>query len=227
MAVNGASPMSDTGRPEFREFETRADASDALAEALGIDLARAVQAHGEASLVVSGGTSPVAMFHALREKMLPWQNVSVIPSDERNVALEHPDRNEAMIRRELLVDQAAHARLLSLLPPGDIPDRFDAVVLGMGDDGHTASLFPDSPDLRRALDSQAQLEQLEVPRLGARRISLTPRALLSSQKIYLLFFGQEKRQVYETALQENDINRYPVSIVLGQGQVPVTVYWAP
>lgn len=225
--MNGANHMSDAGQPEFREFGTRADASDALAQALEIDLARAVQDRGEASLVVSGGTSPAAMFHALRKKMLPWRNVSVIPSDERNVALEHPDRNESMIRRELLVDQAADARLLSLLPAGDIPGRFDAVVLGMGDDGHTASLFPDSPDLSRALGSQAQLEQLEVPRLGASRISLTPCALLSSRKIYLLFFGPEKRRVYEAALQENDVNRFPVSVVLGQGQVPVTVYWAP
>lgn len=219
--------MSDAGQPEFREFETRADASDALAEALKNDLAWAVQDHGEASLVVSGGTSPAAMFHALREKMIPWKSVSVIPSDERNVALEHPDRNETMIRRELLVDQAADARLLSLLPPGDIPDQFDAVVLGMGDDGHTASLFPDSPDLQKALRSENQLERLEVPRLGACRVSLTPRALLSSQKIYLLFFGLKKRRVYEMALQDHDFDRFPVSVVLGQARVPVSVYWAP
>ena len=209
------------------EFGTRADASGALAQALENDLARAVQDRGEASLVVSGGTSPAAMFHALRKKMLPWHKVSVIPSDERNVALEHPDRNESMIRRELLAEKATHARLLSLLPAGDIPGRFDAVVLGMGDDGHTASLFPDSPDLHRALGSQAQLEQLEVPRLGASRISLTPHALLSSRKIYLLFFGPEKRRVYEAAVQENDVSRFPVSVVLGQDRVPVTVYWAP
>ncbi|MEE4217123.1 MAG: 6-phosphogluconolactonase [Xanthomonadales bacterium] len=219
--------MSDAGRPEFREFGTRTDASDALAQALETDLAEAVQDRGEAALVVSGGTSPATMFHALRKKVLPWHKVSVIPSDERNVALEHPDRNESMIRRELLAENAADAHLLSLLPAGDIPDRFDAVVLGMGDDGHTASLFPDSPDLHRALDSQAQLEQLEVPRLGASRISLTPCALLSSRKIYLLFFGREKRRVYEAALQENDINRFPVRIVLGQHRVPVAVYWAP
>ena len=219
--------MTDSGQVVFNTFETRKEASDALAAALEKDLAAGIKCNGKASLVVSGGSSPVCMFQALRTKALSWQDVCVIPSDERDVPLDHPDRNEAMIRRELLAEEATAAQLVSLIPPGDIPDRFDAVVLGMGDDGHTASLFPGSPDLPEALCSEHKLARMEVPQLGVFRISLTPGALLSSEKIYLLFFGSEKRHVFEQALRENDPMIFPVSIVLGQTRVPVAVYWAP
>ena len=219
--------MTDPGHVDFKTFETRREASEALATALEKDLAAGIELKGMASLVVSGGSSPTGMFQALRKRSLSWQDVCVIPSDERDVPPDHPDRNEAMIRRELLGEEATTARLVSLIPPGDIPDHFDAVVLGMGDDGHTASLFPGSPDLPEALCSEHKLARLEVPRLGVYRISLTPRALLSSQKIYLLFFGSEKRLVCEQALRENDPLKLPVSIVLGQSRVPVAIYWAP
>ena len=138
-----------------------------------------------------------------------------------------PERNDAMIRRELLAGPAGAARLVSLIPPGELPPRFDAVVLGMGPDGHTASLFPGSPQLEEALASRQPLIRLEVPQLGARRMSLTPAALLNTNEVFLLFFGEEKRQVYDSAMGGNEVSALPIRVILNQRQVPVSVFWAP
>lgn len=219
--------MPEPVAPEFLACASRDEASRALADLLAERLDSAVRARGQAALVVSGGSSPVAMFHALREKDLPWSSVTVLPSDERDVPAGHPDRNDAMIQRELLSGPAAAARLVSLLPPGDLPKRFDAVVLGMGADGHTASLFPGSPQLRSALTSEHPLEKLELPQMGTRRVSLTPSALLDTASLSLLFFGEEKRRVYETAREGQDAEALPLRVILNQNRVPVTVFWAP
>ena len=211
----------------LREFSSRGDAAAALANDLQAGLQTAVREKGRASLVVSGGTTPAAMFRLLRQRDLPWTKVTVLASDERDVAPDHADRNEAMIRRVLLQDEAATAQLVSLKPPGAIPGFFDELVLGMGADGHTASLFPDSPELGKALESTRPLEWLTTPSSAVRRISLTPHALLHSGRISLLFFGADKRAVYEAAVDGKDEFEYPVRVVLGQGKVPVCVYWAP
>lgn len=211
----------------FREFASRDEAAAALADDLQNGLSEAVEEKGLASLVLSGGTTPAGMFRLLRQRNLPWERVRVLASDERDVPPGHAERNEAMIRRELLQERAARAELVSLLPPGDIPGYFDELVLGMGADGHTASLFPDSPELDKALLSSDALEWLTTPSSPVRRISLTPRALLQSGRISLLFFGADKRAVYEKARAGTDLREYPVRIALRQERVPVTVYWAP
>jgi len=212
---------------EFKSFKTREAASGALATELASVLGSVLAEHGRASLVVSGGSSPVQMFRALGSAPLAWENVTVVPSDEREVPLDHADRNEAMIRRELMTGDADRASMVSLYPAGDIPSRFDAVVLGMGSDGHTASLFPDSPDLEAALASPVPLARLDVPRLGAHRISLTPAVLLATARLFLLFFGDEKREVFDRACASGAVSEYPVRTVLRQDRVTVEVYWAP
>ena len=222
----------------FRAFGNRAEASAALAGEICETLTEAMAAHGRATLVASGGSSPVEFFHCLRRLPLSWERVTVVPSDERVVPLQDPDRNESMIRRELLQGAADAARLRGLLPASGstanleqlaetLPTSFDAVVLGMGADGHTASLFPGSAELESALRSADPLALLNVPQLGAQRVSLTPAALLSTRRIDLLFFGPEKRDVYETALAGDDIAEYPVRCVLHQNRVPVCAFWAP
>ena len=218
--------MSEGNAPEFRVFENREMAALTLATELGEILESAIEARRAAALVVSGGTTPAPMFRQLRERCLDWSKVTIVPSDERDVPLTHPDRNERMIREELLQGPASGATLCSLIPPGSLPTHFDATVLGMGQDGHTASLFPQSPDLPAALASTKPLEYLQAPHLEARRISLTPKALLASSRICLLMFGEEKRRVIEAALQPGPVSQYPVRVILHQGTVPVTVFWA-
>ena len=232
------SEAADSTAPRLRKFETRSEASAALAVEVCETLTEVMAERGRATLVVSGGTSPVAFFHHLRRVPLAWERITVVPSDERVVPLQHPDRNEAMIRRELLQGPAAAARLRGLLPDSGstanlpqlaetLPASFDAVVLGMGADGHTASLFPGSPELDAALRSAEPLAVLSVPRLGAQRVSLTPAALLTGRRIDLLFFGEEKRAVYEAAAAGDDPAEYPVRAVLRQSRAPVSAFWAP
>lgn len=196
---------------------------------------------GNATCVLCGGSSPVAMLHALRRCTLPWRQVTLIPSDERLVAVDHDDSNEAMIRNELLQDEAAAAKLLSLGGAG-IPDRarlaginaalgklprpLDLVVLGMGDDGHTASLFPTSPNLADALESHDECVLQRPEHLDVARLTLTPALLLDAREIVLLFFGEHKRTVYEQAINAGDVEELPVRCVLQQRKVPVTVFWA-
>ncbi|MGD2130269.1 MAG: 6-phosphogluconolactonase [Lysobacterales bacterium] len=230
------SPTGNNTR--FLAFASREEASGALAEQVFETLTDALAAHGKSTLVVSGGTSPVAFFHRLRRLPLPWERITVVPSDERTVPMDDPQRNEAMIRRELLQGEAAAARLHGLLPAsGDtssleeiaeaLPTSFDAVVLGMGEDGHTASLFPGSPQLDASLRSTEPLALLDVPALGAKRVSLTPSVLLSTRRVDLLFFGRGKRDVFEAALAGDAIAEYPVRFLLLQNRAPVTVFWAP
>ena len=226
------------GTARLRTYATRQAASRALADDVFETLTEALAAMGRAALVVSGGTSPVEFFHALRRLPLAWERVTIIPSDERVVPLDHPDRNEAMIRRELLQGPAAAATLRGLLPPGGatdslaeiaeaLPASIDGVVLGIGADGHTASLFPDSPELDTALRSAEALALLSVPSQGMQRVSLTPSALLASRRIDLLFFGREKRAVFEAAAEEGPLAEIPLRFVLHQSTVPVQAYWAP
>lgn len=225
-----------------RIFNSREAASTALADHIAETLKSAISNSGRASLVISGGTSPLATFRALRQKSLPWSNVTVVPSDERLVTVDHEDSNEGMIRRELLQDEAATAALMSLAGDDGSDDErlatlntqlsmlhtpLDLVMLGMGDDGHTASLFPSSPDIGEAINCDDYCVVQHPPHLDVGRMSLTPACLLDASEIVLLFFGYHKRSVYERACHGRAIEEFPVRFVLNQHRVPVTVYWAP
>ena len=223
------------------QFPDRASAARALAAAAAERLRDGVEARGSASIVVSGGESPLTMFAQLRALPVPWEFVTVVPSDERWVAVEEAASNEGMIRRELLVGPASAAKLVSLHRAGSasgalpalnaslasIGRPFDVVVLGVGADGHTASLFPDSPDLAVALYSTDDVVAQQPPRLAQARVSLTPRALLDAREIALLFFGAEKRAVYERVRKPGSIAEYPLRAIMLQRSVRVTAYWAP
>ena len=226
---------------EFKIFDSKKAASVALAGHIAGQLETAVIQRDEASIVVSGGASPLATFRALRRHKLPWQKVTVVPSDERLAPTDHDDSNEGMIRRELMPEEAAAARLLSLAGAANPDDLqlatlnaqlaelsrpLDIVLLGMGDDGHTASLFPDSPNIANALGSIENCVVQQPGHLAAARLSLTPALLLDAREIVLLFFGAGKRAVYERALAGDEVEEMPVRFVLRQQLTPVNVYWA-
>ena len=223
-------------------FETREAASIAAAQQIVEALLRRLDGQGEASLVVSGGTSPAAVFAELAKTTLPWSDVHVILSDERWVPPEHEDSNEKLVRETLLAGEAQDAGLLPVYRPDvTIEDRcseineellqapfpFACVLLGMGEDGHVASLFPDAENLQDGLDVDSR--QLCIPVQTAAsphpRVSLTLSALSRSDEIVLLIFGDAKRDVYETA--KTSTNGTPVSHLLRQKRAPVHVYWAP
>jgi 6-phosphogluconolactonase len=241
--------MSDpaaSAEPRFLEF-ANADATNvALADAVAARLTDGVVQRGRASLVVSGGTTPGALFDVLAHRALPWKDVIVTLSDERWVDPHSVRSNENLVRSRLLVADAALATLVPLKTAqphasqaeaaldgalAAMPRPFDVVLLGMGDDGHTASLIPGSNGLARALDRDdpAFVRAIDPPDATGMgpRITLTLRALLDTRWIALLIRGADKRATWRQACAGADILAAPVRAVLRQTAVPLAVYWSP
>ena len=228
---------------EERAFATPSAAAQALAETVTLDLVDALDARPRASLVVSGGRSPIALFEALRDAALDWARVSITLADERWVPPEHADSNARLVAEHLLQGAAAAARFVPLWngapTPADalaersaaiaaLPRPFDSVVLGMGEDGHTASLFPGAAGLAAAIDPQGEALLAGIDPLTAPhpRLSLTLGALLHSRRIHLPLAGAAKHAIYRRARVSGDSTQWPIAAVLCQQQVPVRVYLA-
>ena len=225
-------------------FPDRQALAAALAGEIKVDLEEAIPARGAGSLVVSGGRTPAALFARLRDEKLDWARVWVTLADERWVETTADASNERFVRENLLVGAAAAAHFVGLKNPAPTPEAgadwatraltrvphpFDVVVLGMGDDGHTASLFPGSLALARALDPGAPPACVAINALVAphARVSLNLAALLDARRIVLHIEGDKKWEVYQRARTPGTAAEMPVRAVLQQKEVPVDVYWAP
>lgn len=225
-------------------FASRDTLAAALATRLAEILQRAIAQGGTASLVVPGGTTPVAVFDLLARRDLAWENIHVIPCDERWVTPDHADSNEGLIRRHLLTGKASAARLLALYRPLPTPDDalpdvtralnaiqrpFDAVFLGMGEDGHLASLFPGRPETAAglALDADRDVMTLQEPAKGHPRIGLTLRALTDAKHIILAVTGEQKRVVLAQARANIHDDHLPVAALLRQTIAPVDILTCP
>ncbi|MBS3785406.1 MAG: 6-phosphogluconolactonase [Gammaproteobacteria bacterium] len=225
-------------------FPDPAQAVSAVAERIGSIIQFSVRARGRASLLLPGGRTPIPVFHALRDQDLPWNQVYISLTDERRCPPDHSDSNARLIQEELLVGPAANAHFYPLhregvderadeavcsAALGMLPRPYDAVMLGMGTDGHTASLFPQTDGLAKLLDLQteARCATTTAPTAPQARITLTLATLLHSRWIGLHVTGQEKWHTLETAIESEDVLSYPVLALLTQRQVPVHVYWSP
>ena len=215
-----------------------------LAAQIAAGLAAGIAARGLASLVVSGGRSPLRLFEILRTQSLDWSRVCIALADERWVEPSDAASNERLVRDVLLKDQAAAARFLGLkngAPTPDlgavsawetfarVPRPFDTVLLGMGDDGHTASLFPGSPNLPSALNpaAAAACVGMWAPVAPQPRLSLNLTALLDSRRVVILISGEAKWRTYVSACATGPEQDMPVRAVLRQTHAPVEVMWSP
>lgn len=232
------------GMPEFKEFKDSATLVAVLASQVAELLRAGIRERGKASLVVSGGTTPVPFFAVLSELILDWEQVTITLADERWVESTDADSNERLVRLHLLQNRAALARFVGLKTGaatavqgekecGDrlalLPRPFDALILGMGNDGHTASLFPQATRLGEALDMDSGTLCLAItpPVAPHERMTLTLPALLQSRQIILHLVGSGKRTVYEKALANGPVTEMPIRAVLRQTISPVTVFWCP
>lgn len=196
---------------------------------------------GRASMVVSGGRTPRGLFARLAATPLAWERVTITLADERWVPIEHPDSNERMVREQLLRGEAAAAGFIPLFNGAPDPwaglqtaqaalaqlqRPFDIVVLGLGADGHTASLFP-TADRLDAPATTALPDCIGVRPAGAAhdRLSLTPAALLDTRQLALHFTGSDKWSVLCEALKPGATDTLPIRFALQQHQVPCHVYW--
>lgn len=214
-----------------------------LARQLADDLQAAIAAHGNAILVVSGGSTPKRLFAALSRQVLDWSHVVVLVADERWVPWSSPLRNERMVAHRLLRNRARSAQLLSLVTrdanPREAVDAVsraigflgrpaDALVLGMGGDGHTASLFPDAPNIEVLLNSDDCVAAAAPPSQPTPRITTTPRWFNAASRRYLHIEGAAKRQVFERACEPGPVKELPIRCALDtSASAPLQVYWSP
>ena len=231
---------------KLRQFDSAAAAAVALADEIAGAMRGALAARERVSLLLPGGRTPVPLFHALRGQVLPWERVVVSLTDERWVAEESAGSNAALVRRELLVGHAASAQLVPLFNAAStasagagkswraisaMPQPFDVTVLGMGDDGHFASLFPVSPGLAAALDVAAApaCVPMLAPVEPRERISLNLAALVQSRRLFLFITGAAKRELLERAARATHVPdsklQLPVTALLALPALEV--YWAP
>jgi 6-phosphogluconolactonase len=216
----------------------------ALAATLARDVAErlraAIAAKGQACVVLSGGRSPVPFLERLAAEALDWSKVTVSLADERWVPVEHADSNAGLLARHLLKGAAAKARFIGLYQQAENLERaaasadqaladlpaIDVLVLGMGDDGHTASLFPNSPNLDEGLDPNTPRRCLPMlaPSVPHQRLSMTRALLACAAFTALAVQGQGKLATLRAALAGNDLTEMPIRAFLHD---PLDIYWCP
>lgn len=216
--------------------------ANCLAARVGQWLTAALAKRPRASLAVSGGRSPVAFFEALSGRDLDWGRIDLTLVDERWVPPEHADSNERLVRRHLLKGQAADLRFLPLKVEAALPGMaqdaceerlaaidwpLDVVVLGMGNDGHTASLFPGMDNLTAALAPSGGPRCMAVTPPGAShaRMTLCFGALDSARHRALYLLGEDKRRTLRRVLERPEaIGEMPVRAFLRPG---LEIFWSP
>jgi 6-phosphogluconolactonase len=218
---------------------------EALARKLAHDVTAALErqlaAHGAAGLVVSGGRTPAAFLRELGSRELDWSSVFVTLADERCVAADDPASNLRFVREAFRGAPASVAALVAVDPTGaeaasrwsealgKMPRPFAAVVLGMGDDGHFASLFPGMPGLATALDLSSTTSVVEgvAPVEPRARLSLTLPTLLDTDLLVLHVTGEFKLATLQRAACGGSTLEMPVRALLEQRRVPLEIYHAP
>ena len=194
----------------------------------------------EVWIVVCGGSTPRNLFINLSTRNLDWNRVNIMLTDERLVSKDSEESNERMVRDSLIQNNAYNAKFYSLntccksMNNKNSLDlsflekilNIDLLILGMGIDGHTASFFPQDPNLYKLIDinNKELFSYVDLADLSTQRITLTYRLLSKSKKTCLYITGKEKKQTFETAQILNDANLMPISVFM---QNPIDVYWCP
>ena len=223
------------------EYADRERQAQALAALVAGQLEASLTRRGRATLALPGGTTPERFLKALSGAGIDWPQVTVMPGDERFVPAESPRSNTGMLRRALLRGPAASARLLALPAPAGSPEAaagecagaidaalpLDVLVLGMGADGHIASLFPGADLLQRALDPACPepLLPIRAPAAGEPRLTLTAPVLLGARHRHILIAGADKLAALQAARAPGPVAEMPVRLLL-QAPDAVTIHYA-
>jgi 6-phosphogluconolactonase len=226
-----------------RSFADKPTLAKELAESVADRIRAAIAERGSAAIAVSGGSTPGKFFSALgKTKDIEWDKVVVTLVDERWVDETSDRSNAGLVNEKMLQGPAAVAKFFPLYSGGeepdatqiaktnalmaDLPKPFAAVILGMGNDGHTASFFPGGDTLSEALTAEGPTLAIRAPGAGEPRITFTLPRLLETDGLYLHIEGDEKAAVLDAALGDGPVDDMPIRAVLRSG-APISVYWCP
>ena len=229
---------------EWWEYDSLDEMADAVAGDVGFIVESAVDARGTSLIAVPGGSTGPAIFSRLVGQKLPWKKVTIIPTDDRLVPMEDERSNVRAIAKAFLpagarvipiaadisdyrlAGNSADARLQDLSWPPDL------VWLGMGKDGHTASIFA-GPDLQDALDAPKARRAIGVmpdplpPEAPMARVTLTRASILAARTVVITITGDEKREVLEQAIADGQSSKLPIGRVLAEAEQPIDIHWCP
>ncbi|WP_017445280.1 6-phosphogluconolactonase [Gayadomonas joobiniege] len=226
---------------QLNEFASSEALNTEFASKVANLLAQGIATNGEASLVVSGGRTPLPFFKQLAQTDIEWSKVKVTLADERWVDENNDASNTALVKQNLLQGNAAAATFVELKTAAAsafdaeaevaknlqaLPFPLDVLILGMGEDGHTASLFPCCEQLEQGLTSLSTTIATQPTTAPHERMSLTLNALLNSRQIFIHLVGDSKKAVLDKALAGDDVKEMPIRAVLQQELTPVEVVWA-
>ncbi len=222
-------------------FNNKAQLESALAKEISQTLEQEIKKNGKATLLVSGGSTPKKLYEILSNIGIDWTNVSIGLVDERFVATDNDESNELLIKKTLLKNKAAKAKFIGLVfNTKDYDENLNLAIsenkpfyksitcsiLGMGLDGHTASLFPNSQEVytddikygeKMIINTKATSEP-------SKRISYTKSKLLSSKHLFLYFNGKEKLDVFNSAKQNQNASTKPISAFIHQNIKSLNVF---
>ena len=229
---------------EFWDYDSVEEMADAVAGDIGFIVESAIDARNEALLAFPGGATPRPIFAKLATAKLPWRRVTIIPTDERLVPMDSDLSNIREIAKTFLPLGARAVPITGDIPDyraagnsadarlQDLPWPPDLAWLGIGKDGHTASIFagPDledalnAPNARRAVGVMPEPMPEDAP---VARVTLTRAAILSARTILITIRGQEKRDLLERAIEDGQSSRLPIGRVLAEAEQPIDIHWCP
>jgi 6-phosphogluconolactonase len=229
---------------EWWDYDDRDELADAVAGDIGFIIESALDARGEALIAIPGGSTPLPVYRKLAEAKLNWKKVTIIPTDDRLVPLTDDQSNIRAIAQAFLpagarvfpitsdiadyklAGNSANAKLADLKFP------LDLAWLGMGADGHTASIFA-GPDLEDALNAPNGRHAVGVmpdplpPEAPVARVTLTRSAILSARTVLITITGNDKKALLEGAIADGQSSKLPIGRVLAEAEQPIDIHWAP
>lgn len=226
---------------QLNTFTSSDELNQTFAKRITDILSDAITKRGQAYLVVSGGRTPQALFQKLSQADIDWSKVTITLADDRFLPDSEADSNERLVKASLLQHKAAQVAFISLYAPFDkaelaVPEllkrvadlpTFDAVILGMGEDGHTASLFPCSQEVRAGMAADAPALLAVNPTTAPyQRISLSKTRLLNSRFLFLHLVGESKLKVLEQAMASHDELAMPIRAFLHHTDPQISVMFA-
>ena len=212
-----------------------------LSHRIGQILTQSITEYGCASIAVSGGRTPISLFEELSILNLDWSKVELTLVDERWIDAKHKDSNELLVRKHLIKNKATQIKFFPIKNSANSAKEgqilyeqvlqqlklpFDVIVLGMGEDGHTASLFPCCKELSQAMDPDNQQKCIVTKPKNApyERISLTFSTISKAKNLILHLRGSSKLQTFEFAMTLKDAKKMPIYAFT---EKPLEIYWSP